>query len=80
MKPWLFRLSLKHLLEFPGRSSLGILGIALGTAVYLSISLAAASALQSFSNGVLAVAGRAQWRLSSPGAPLNESLFLKVRR
>ncbi|MBW1991884.1 MAG: FtsX-like permease family protein, partial [Deltaproteobacteria bacterium] len=38
------------------------------------------SALQSFSNGVLAVAGRAQWRLSSPGAPLNESLFLKVRR
>jgi putative ABC transport system permease protein len=80
MKPWLFRISLSHLVQYPGRTLLGILGIALGTAVYLSISLAAASALQSFQAGVTAVAGKAQWRIRTPGAPLNESLFVKVRR
>lgn len=57
-----------------------MLGIALGTAVYLSISLAAASALKSFQDGVRAVAGKTEWRLQSPGAPLPEDLFLKVRR
>ena len=80
MKPFLFRISLSHLTEYPGRTLLGILGIALGTAVYLSISLAAASALKSFQAGVRAVAGKAQWRLQSPGAPLNEKLFAKVSR
>ncbi len=80
MRAWLFRLSASHLLEFPGRSLLGILGIALGTAVYLSISLSAASALRSFQDGVAAVAGKAQWRIASPGARLPESLFLQVRR
>ena len=43
--------------NMPGRTTLGILGIALGTAVYLSISLAAADALVSF-HGISAVAGR----------------------
>lgn len=80
MNPWLFRISLSHLAQYPGRTILGILGIALGTAVYLSISLAAASALQSFQAGVRAVAGKAQWRIQTPGAPLDESLFVKVRR
>jgi putative ABC transport system permease protein len=80
MKPWLFRISLSHLAQYPGRTLLGVLGIALGTAVYLSISLAAASALQSVQAGVTAVAGQAQWRIQSPGAPLDESLFVKVRR
>ena len=80
MRPWLFRISLSHLAQYPGRTILGILGIALGTAVYLSISLAAASALQSFQTGVTAVAGQAQWRIQTPGAPLDESLFVKVRR
>ena len=80
MKPWLFRISLSHLAQYPGRTILGILGIALGTAVYLSISLAAASALKSFQNGVTAVTGKAQWRLQEPGARLDESLFVKVRR
>jgi putative ABC transport system permease protein len=79
MRLWLFWLSLRHLLEFPGRTLLGVLGIALGTAVFLSISLAAASALQSFQDGVRAVAGKAEWRLTSPGSTLPESLFLKVR-
>ncbi len=80
MKPWLFRISLSHLRQYPGRTFLGILGIALGTAVYLSISLAAASALKSFQAGVTALAGKAQWRLQSPGAPLPEALFAQVRR
>ena len=71
---------MSHLAQYPGRTLLGILGIALGTAVYLSISLAAASALQSFQVGVTAVAGQAQWRIQTPGAPLDESLFVKVRR
>jgi putative ABC transport system permease protein len=79
MKPWLFRISLSHLAQYPGRTILGILGIALGTAVYLSISLAAASALQSFQNGVTAVTGKAQWRIQTPGAALDESLFVKVK-
>ncbi|MGA9755113.1 MAG: FtsX-like permease family protein [Desulfobaccales bacterium] len=80
MKPWLFRISLSHLAQYPGRTILGILGIALGTAVYLSISLAAASDLQSFQAGVRAVAGQAQWRIQTPGASLDEPLFTKVRR
>jgi putative ABC transport system permease protein len=80
MRPWLLRISLSHLTQHPGRTLLGILGIALGTAVYLSISLAAASALSSFENGVTAVAGKAQWRLQSPGAPLDEALFAQVSR
>ncbi len=80
MRAWLFRISFSHLAQYPGRTLLGILGIALGTAVYLSISLAAASALQSFQAGVTAVAGQAQWRIQTPGAPLDESLFVKVRR
>jgi len=80
LKPFLFRISLSHLTEYPGRTLLGILGIALGTAVYLSISLAAASSLKSFQAGVAAVAGQARWRLVSPGAPVNESLFPQVRR
>ena len=80
MNPWIFRISLSHLRENPGRTALGILGIALGTAVYLSISLAAASALTSFQRGVEALAGKAQLRLSSPGVPLDESLFAQVSR
>jgi putative ABC transport system permease protein len=80
MTPWLFRLPLRHLSQYPGRTFLGILGIALGTAVYLSISLAAASAIQSFQAGVTAVAGKAQWRIQSPGAPLDENLFARLRR
>jgi putative ABC transport system permease protein len=80
MKPFLFRISLSHLTEYPGRTLLGILGIALGTAVYLSISLAAAAALQSFQAGVTALSGKAQWRLQSPGAALPESLFAQARR
>ena len=78
MTPWLFRLPLRHLRQYPGRTFLGILGIALGTAVYLSISLAAASAIESFQAGVAAVAGKAQWRVQSPGAPLNENLFARL--
>lgn len=80
MKPWLFRISLSHLTQYPGRTLMGILGIALGTAVYLSISLAADSAVRSFQAGVTAVAGKAQWRVQSPGAPLAENLFLRLRR
>jgi len=80
MRLWLFRLPLKHLKEFPGRTLLGIFGIALGTAVYLGISLAGASALESFRRSVAAVSGKAQWRLSRPGATLPEELYLQVRR
>ncbi|MEJ2672585.1 MAG: FtsX-like permease family protein [Deltaproteobacteria bacterium] len=80
MRPWLFRISLSHLGQYPGRTLLGILGIALGTAVYLSIALAAASALQSFQNGVAAVAGKAQWRIQAPGATLDEAWFVRVKR
>lgn len=80
MKLWWFRFPWRHLTEYPGRSSLSILGIALGTAVFLSISLAATSALKSFRDGVQAVAGKAEWRLQSPGAPLPEDIFVQIRR
>jgi putative ABC transport system permease protein len=80
MKPWFFRISLRHLQQYPGRTLLGILGIALGTAVYLSISLAGDRAIKSFQAGVKAVAGQAQWRVRSPGAPLDETLFPRLHR
>jgi putative ABC transport system permease protein len=79
MRLWLFRLPLRHLTEFPGRTLLCVFGIALGTAVYLGISLAGASALESFRRSVNAVSGRAEWRLRAPGTPLPEELFLTVR-
>ena len=80
MNLWLLRLPFRHLQEHPGRSLLGILSIALGTAVYLSIALASSSAFKSFQTGVAAVAGKTQLRLLSPGATLDESLFPVVRR
>ncbi len=80
MKIWLLRLPFRHLQEHPGRSLLGILSIALGTAVYLSIALASHSALQSFQAGVTAVAGKTQLRLQSPGTSLDETLFPAVRQ
>jgi len=80
VKLWWFRFPWRHLTEYPGRTFLSVLGIALGTAVFLSISLAATSALKSFRDGVRAVAGQAEWRVQSPGAPLSEDLFLKVRQ
>lgn len=80
MKLWMVRLPFRHLKEHPGRSLLGILSIALGTAVYLSIALASHSALQSFQAGVTAVAGKTQLRLQSPGTSLDETLFPVVRR
>ena len=80
MNLWLLRLPFRHLHEHPGRSLLGMLSIALGTAVYLSIALASSSALKSFQAGVEAVAGKAQLRLQSPGAALNENFFPLVRR
>jgi putative ABC transport system permease protein len=80
MNLWLWRLPFRNLQEHPGRSLLGILSIALGTAVYLSIALASSSALKSFQAGVAAVAGKAQLRLQSPGAALDENLFPVVRR
>ena len=80
MNTWMLRLPFRHLREHPGRSLLGILSIALGTAVYLSIALASSSALRSFQAGVAAVAGKAQLRLQSPGAALDEVLYAQVRR
>jgi putative ABC transport system permease protein len=80
MNLWLLRLPFRHLYEHPGRSLLGILSIALGTAVYLSIALASSSAFKSFQAGVAAVAGKAELRLQSPGAALDENLFPLVRR
>jgi len=80
MKMWMLRLPFRHLKEHPGRSLLGIFSIALGTAVYLSIALASSSALKSFQAGVAAVAGKAQLRLQSPGATLDEGLFALVRQ
>ena len=80
MNLWLLRLPFRHLHEHTGRSLLGILSIALGTAVYLSIALASSSAFKSFQTGVAAVAGKAQLRLQSPGAALDEGLFPMVRR
>ncbi len=80
MKIWLLRLPFRHLQEHPGRSLLGILSIALGTAVYLSIALASHSALESFQAGVTAVAGRTQLRVQSPGAAVDENLFPALKR
>jgi hypothetical protein len=55
---WWFRFPWRHLTEYPGRTFLSILGIALG-AVF-SDFLAATSATGA---GGVAVAGKAEWRL-----------------
>ncbi len=79
MRAWFFRLPLRHLASYPGRTLLQILGIALGAAAYLSISLAAASAVRSFADGLTAVAGKAQLRLTTPGVFLDEALVPQLR-
>lgn len=77
---WFWRLPLRHLLTQPARSLLNLLAIALGTAVYLSVTLAADTAWRSFQAGVTAVAGKAQLRVQSPGSPLPETLFPELLR
>jgi putative ABC transport system permease protein len=70
MKLWWFRFPWRHLTEYPGRTFLSILGIALGTAVYLSISLAATSAMKSFRDGVSAGGRQGRVAPAKPrGAP-----------
>src|ERR1051326_8518259 len=80
-RPLLLRwISLRHLLEEPGRTLLTLAGVALGVAVFLAIRLANASALASFNATVDAVAGRANLQVAGNTGGFDERLFLRVRR
>lgn len=74
------RLFLRRLREQPGRSVLTVLGVALGVAVYVSISLANHSALGAFAGTVDAVAGRASLEVAAPSGLLDESTTARVRK
>jgi putative ABC transport system permease protein len=72
-------LILRPLLREKIRTTLTILGIAVGVAVVVAIQLANSSALRAFRESVDAVAGRANYQIVSEAAPLKEDVLLKLR-
>ncbi len=75
----LLRAWLRHLSRQPLLSLLGVLGVALGVAVAVSIDLANGSALQSFRHSVRAVSGRATHQIvGSPGG-LPDAVYATLR-
>src|SRR5437764_9098390 len=71
--------TLRHFLAEPGRTSLTLLGVALGVAVFVSIRLANASALASFTQTVDAVAGKANLAVVADSDGFDERVYPRVR-
>jgi putative ABC transport system permease protein len=69
----------RHLFHELGRTSLTLLGVALGVAVFVSIRLANHSALAAFSDTVDAVAGKANLQVLSDSEGFDERVYPRVR-
>lgn len=75
----LLRAWLRHLARQPLLSLLGVLGVALGVAVAVSVDLANGSALRSFRHSVRAVSGRATHQVVGAPGGLPEGLYVTLR-
>ncbi|HEX9160812.1 MAG TPA: ABC transporter permease, partial [Thermoanaerobaculia bacterium] len=72
-------LVLRPLLHEKLRTSLTVLGIAVGVAVIVAIQLANQSALRAFRESVDAVAGRANYQIVADAGVLDENLLLRLQ-
>ena len=72
-------LVLRPLVHEKLRTSLTVLGIAVGVAVVVAIQLANQSALRAFSESVDAVAGRANYQIVSESGALREEALLRLQ-
>lgn len=72
-------LVLRPLRRERGRSLLSVAGVAVGVAVLVAIQLANQSALRAFGESVDAVAGRANWQITSDAGQLDETLLLTLQ-
>ncbi len=66
--------SIRHILKNPWRALAVLLGIALGAAVFTSVRLSVQASLDSFTNSVNLVTGRADQTLIRPGGMVPETL------
>lgn len=71
-------LILRPLVREPLRTLLTLAGIAVGVAVIVAIQLANQSALRSFAESVDAIAGRANYQITSDAGVLDEALLLRL--
>jgi putative ABC transport system permease protein len=71
--------SLRHFLHEKWKSSLTIVGIALGVAVFISIRVSINTTLDAFKSTVDHVAGRTHLEIASPGGGFDEKLFPGVQ-
>ncbi|HJR78086.1 MAG TPA: FtsX-like permease family protein [Nitrospiraceae bacterium] len=76
----LFRLGLAHMVERPLRTSLTIVGVALGVAAFVAVRTANVEVLRSFEQSVTAVSGAATLEIVGHDAGLNETVITDVRR
>lgn len=72
-------LVLRPLFREKTRTTLTVLGIAVGVAVVVAMQLANQSALRAFRESVDAIAGRANYQLVPDVAPLDESVLLALQ-
>src|SRR2546421_13080886 len=71
--------TLRHFFSEGARTALTLLGVALGVAVFVSIRLANASALASFTQTVDAVVGKANLVVSADSDGFDERIYPRVR-
>jgi putative ABC transport system permease protein len=78
---YLFKnITLRHIRLHKGRTSLSILGIALGVSVFVSVQIAIHTAIESFNDTVDHVSGKANLQVTSFGRGFPEEAFLKVKK
>jgi putative ABC transport system permease protein len=72
--------SLRNMQKHRGRALTVLLGIALGTAVFTSIRLSVSASLESFTNSMNMITGRADMVLTQPGGYVPEELIAPLLR
>ncbi|MCA9470743.1 MAG: FtsX-like permease family protein [Nitrospirales bacterium] len=75
----LFLLVYEHLRQRPLRTSLTILGVAIGVSAWLSIRLANTEVFRSFETSVETVVGEASLQVSGGADGMNEQILLTIR-
>jgi len=73
-------ITLRHFLLNKMRTSLSMIGIALGVAVFISVQIAIHTAIESFNSSVDHVSGKANLQITSFGRGFPEEVFLKVKK
>jgi putative ABC transport system permease protein len=76
----LFLLTRRHLLDRPLRTTITMVGVALGVALAVAIRTANVTVLESFERSVHAVAGRATLQIAGGELGLDEAIIQAVRR